>query len=289
MPGHKSLRRWLFRRFLSASQIAARASRGFLSVAGGMLSHREFAEIESRSLQALNDEATKRFTLAGFHSWEREIYGAFVDIDDRLLIVGCGVGRDMLPFLQAGHDVVGVEPSADSVAVLDTICADRGYSPTIIKGHIEEVRAPGQFDVVIFSRVCYSCIRQTTRRIDVLRKMRGQLRDGGRVIITYADLDNGQSREALGLRVARLIGRITRSDWIPETNDRLFLRESAGGPTLHYEHWFSKEQIEGEVARAGFGVLAHSFSEGVPVIVLTPHPNTNSVARLQISALPTSD
>jgi SAM-dependent methyltransferase len=111
----------------------------------------------------LSSLAIGTLRLADLTDFTRRSWGRFVNAGDRICIVGCGSGRDLLPFVDAGHDVVGIEPSPLSVIRLRRILARRGQAATVIEGFVEDAALLGQFDVVLFSLACYSYIPQSVR------------------------------------------------------------------------------------------------------------------------------
>ena len=203
---------------------------------------------------------------AGFMPWEREIYAQWTRPGDRVLIVGSGTGRDLLPFVASGHEVVGIEPSPEPVAQLRSVLQNRRQAATIIEAFIEDAVLPGQFDLVIFSFLCYSYLRERSRRVAVLTRVLEHLNPGGRVVINYLARD--PSRRNRAIRLAQWMARVTGSDWTPEEHDVLKTeRNDAGERVLSFEHWFTPEEIEAEATDAGLRAISREGPVGVPVLV----------------------
>src|SRR4051812_33877476 len=53
----------------------------------------------------------------GFFPWEQRLVERFVRRGDRILVVGCGTGRDLIPLAASGHHVTGVDPAEHAVAL----------------------------------------------------------------------------------------------------------------------------------------------------------------------------
>src|SRR6185295_1991553 len=115
---------WVARRLLGVSALAAWFSRAFVHLAAGTLRYDGFREMARQGWASL--DASDRNELGGFFEFERKLYAQYVHAGDRVLVVGCGSGRDVLPFLAAGHEVVGVDPSPVAVAVLRRLLNERG-------------------------------------------------------------------------------------------------------------------------------------------------------------------
>jgi SAM-dependent methyltransferase len=251
---------------LAAGELAGKLSNALLHLAAGTLRQAQLNAMAAQAWRAFytDDESVQ----SGFMPWERELYDSATRPGDRILIIGCGAGRDLLPFVDRGHQVVGIDPSPDPVARLRQRVAARDSRPEIIQGFIEEVPLPGRFDVVIFSWICYSYIRQSSRRIAVLGKIARHLQPGGRIVITYIAIDG--ARQSRAIRLTQWMARLTGSDWTPEENDVMRSeRNAAGDRILTLEHWFTPESIEAEAQAAGLRVVSRKGPVGVPTVVLT--------------------
>lgn len=251
---------------LAASGPGGRPRRGCVYLAAGLARHADFDDMARRSF-AGPAEPRDDLALQGFLPWEAETYRHWVRPGDRILVVGCGTGRDLLPFVEGGHEVVGVDPSTASVAFLRRVLRDRVPPAEILEELVEYAALPGSFDVVTFSRGSYSCIRETARRVAVLRKAASHLNHGGRIIITYAERTEGEG-SPLGLAITRLVAWLTRSDWRPEPHDRVWRWEYAQETVLHCEHWFTPEEIARETRAAGLTEVGQPARSGASVIVL---------------------
>jgi SAM-dependent methyltransferase len=200
----------------------------------------------------------------GLEPWERTIYGQVVSARDGLLIVGCGTGRDLIPFVEAGHRVVGVEPCAGRLATLRRTLQERGHRAELVEGFIEDVPLSGTYDVIIFSPNAYSYIPDRLRRVTVLRGLARRLNSGGRIVVTYRM--RTRSWTASGTTLARLGARLTRSDWSPQPYDVMSLADPG---VVRYEHWFTAEELETEARAAGLDVLSNGCQDSMPVAVLS--------------------
>lgn len=190
---------------------------------------------------------------AGLFNWEKQFYGPFLAAGHRVLVVGCGSGRDLLPLLEQGCRAEGLEPVAACADMARARLAARGLAAPVATADIATAALTGRYDVVIFSWLCYSYIPQRARRIAVLRKLVPHLVPEGRVLISYV-LAQAPPRRA-PWRLARLAAQLSRTDWRPEYGDVFIARPDTG--CIHFEHQFAPAEIEAEARDAGLTVTLH--------------------------------
>jgi SAM-dependent methyltransferase len=191
---------------------------------------------------------------AGLDPAEHAVVARFITATDRVLVVGCGAGRDLIPLARMGCDVVGVEPIAETVTTARRALETRQLRASIVAGYYEDTEVPGRFDVILFSNHCYSLIPERRRRVAVLEKAARQLTGDGHILVTYlAALSATRKRS---LRIMQTVARLTRSDWRPEPGDQLDSLEAPRG-LFGYEHLFRPDELEQEATDAGLHVLPH--------------------------------
>jgi Methyltransferase domain len=198
----------------------------------------------------------------GLWQFERDFYGRFLKAGSSLLVIGVGSGRDVLPLLEAGHRVEGVEPSNRSADRARRIIADSGLRATIHTAAIEDWTPSGRYDAIVFSWGCYSLIPAAKRRVETLAKLREHLLPGGRILISYLPRRVDPSR---GMFIVAWLTRLTRSDWRPEPGDNLI----GPGPVayIRFQHTFRPSEIGAEVRAAGLRVVWHKTT-GDALLVL---------------------
>ncbi len=202
---------------------------------------------------------------SGLMNWERDFYLRSLKPDDRVLVIGCGTGRDLLALLGHGYLAEGLDAAPGCTATARQLLRERGFEVPLYTGAIEAVELPGKFDAFVFSWFCYSYIPQSETRIHVLRKLRDRLKPDGRILVTYAPAKTLPRR--LPIRLTQLVAWATRSDWRPEYGD-VFQVAGRGRYVVHYERKFTREALEGEARAAGLTVPFHE-SEEAGTAVLT--------------------
>jgi 2-polyprenyl-3-methyl-5-hydroxy-6-metoxy-1,4-benzoquinol methylase len=204
--------------------------------------------------------------LSGLMPWESVLYDRFLKPEDRILVVGCGTGRDLIALLKLGYRVEGLDVAPGAIALARQMLEREGLSAELYTVPIEAVALPGSFDAFIFSWFCYSYIPQAETRIAVLRKAKAHLNPGGRILVSYIPAE-GPPR-ALPIRLAQLVGRLTGSDWRVELGD-VVGATNGGRPRIHYEHQFQDGEFENEVRAAGLTVVLHERrDEGTAVLMV---------------------
>jgi SAM-dependent methyltransferase len=203
--------------------------------------------------------------LSGLKPWEQDCYARYLKPGDRILVIGCGTGRDVIALARAGHRVEGLDPAAGALAIAARMLDRLGLSAPLHACGIEAFTPPGPYDVFTFSWFSYCYIPQSGHRVEVLRRLARHLAPGGRIIVAYMPTP---THPRLPIGLTRLAARLSRSDWRPEIGDRIWI--SLPRPrTLHYQHEFVPGEFEAEAEAAGLRPVFHS--RGVEAVaVLEP-------------------
>ena len=234
------------RALLGVDHQADRISRGIQSAVIGSLQLSDVrAGIERRAREFNTDDADIK---SGLNQREQTVLSQFVRPSDRILIVGCGTGRDMLALLTMGRQVTGVDPSASALAIAARMLD--GQARTIC-GYFEDLELDGEFDVIYFSNFCYALIPESKRRIESLRKAVSVLAPGGRIILSCAI--TSRPLRSRFLPIARAVGKLTGADWRMEHGDRFTPLEPWQG-LFDYRHIFGPGEIEVEATAASLQV-----------------------------------
>jgi SAM-dependent methyltransferase len=257
------MRAWLRRSLVTVGRWCEGAGRRISSVAIGLMPLRDLrAGIE----QSWNDFHASPIEIEmGLFPWEQAFVDRFVRPGNRVLVIGCGTGRDIMPLARMGCDVVGVEPAAAAAATARRALAGHGFATTVIDGYVEDVALPGVFDAIMLSYFCYSYIPGRRRRIEVLNKVRAHLNPNGRILLSYSR----SSSPPAGLPWAQAVGRWRRSDWQVEDGDLLVLQRGEAG-LFAYEHVFLGDEIAEEITAAGLEVCHRQDLPHQSVVWLSP-------------------
>jgi SAM-dependent methyltransferase len=225
-------------------------------LAAGSLTRADLDEAIARLWDDLG--AADDAEVAGLLAWESAFYLPALKPGERVLLVGCGTGRDLVALLDKGYAAEGLDLAPRAIEACRGRLARLGLRAPLHVGSIEHVALDSSFDAVVFSWLCYDYIPEARSRVEALRNARRQLAPGGRVLLSYVPRDKGAGRAAA--RVARVAAALARSGWSPEPGDLLLVSRRDGRLAVHYEHHFASQEIEREVREAGLTVVEHTVA-----------------------------
>jgi SAM-dependent methyltransferase len=146
----------------------------------------ENPEHSRRYIQRFRDLAAGGMDLGG----EARMVDAMVGRGSRILDAGCGTGRVGGFLLEAGHEVVGVDLDPELIA------AAREEHPKgeWIVSDLADLDVPGEFDVVVSAGNVMTFVAPGAR-VEILRRLGGRLREGGRLAVGFG-ADRGYDFDA---------------------------------------------------------------------------------------------
>jgi len=201
--------------------------------------------------------------------WEEEFVARFVQPRAQVLLIGCGSGRDLVPLLERGCEVTGIDPSREGLTIAEGLLNARRLCASLIHGFFESLALTQTFDVVIFSYYCYGEIPMASRRVAALRKAGSLLKPGGYVVVSHAT-GIGRPRTIL-VRLGQLAGTLARSDWRMEPGD--FVSDSRQRtPSFSFTHEFVEGELEREAAAANLRVVSRHVAEDQTVVAVLTRP-----------------
>jgi SAM-dependent methyltransferase len=244
------LRRFVRNVLFRTGRAADRAASLSHYLAVGTLQAAEMKDSIRRTWQDFYD--VHAATDTGFLPWEEELVDRFVPAGARVLLIGCGSGRDLIAFAEHGCSVTGVEPVAAALHIAQQTLVDRRLSATLVEGFFDDVPLAGVFDVAIFSYYCYASIPESARRIASLRKAAALLSPGGHLLVSHARHGVPPRRGAIAL--ARVVGALCRSDWRLEAGDLVWDNRTSAA-AYSYTHTFEAGELAREATAAGLIVV----------------------------------
>jgi len=105
-----------------------------------------------------------------------------------VLELGCGTGRPMLRWLEAGHDVEGIDASADMLAILRRNAAERGLDPVVHQGDIAPLDLGRTYAAIVCPAGTFTLLDDEDRIRAALASYLEHLDPGGRLALTLSRL-----------------------------------------------------------------------------------------------------
>ncbi len=196
------------------------------------------------------------------------------------LELGCGTGRPLLRWLALGHDVEGVDGSADMLAILHRHAAARNLHPITHHGDIAPLRLDRTYEAVFCPAGTFSLIDDRERAGEAVRSYFAHLVPGGILALT-AFVPVGDFDQQMAWRVRRtgttpdqttiVVHEATTCDvdtCVQVTLNRIETYDPAGRleqTLLRRVHlrWWPQDELAALLRSAGFVNLRHiGNSEG---------------------------
>jgi len=106
----------------------------------------------------------------------------------RTLDVGCGTGRLLLAYLQAGYDIEGVEPSADMRAILHRTAAGLGLAPVVYDQLMQTLDLPHTYQTILVPCGSFQLVIDRGETFEALRRFHAHLEPGGMLVLTISNM-----------------------------------------------------------------------------------------------------
>jgi SAM-dependent methyltransferase len=134
---------------------------------------------------------------------EERAYVMLLDqVDGTILELGCGTGRPMLRWLEAGRDVEGVDASADMLDALRRHAAERNLDPVVHQGDIAPLDLGRTYGAIVCPAGTFLLIDDDAAARAAVQSWFDHLSPGGRLGLTaFVPVDD--MAEAMYWRVRR--------------------------------------------------------------------------------------
>jgi SAM-dependent methyltransferase len=104
------------------------------------------------------------------------------------LDVGCGIGRLLLPYLQAGYEIEGVEPSADMRTILQRTAAALGLEPVVYDQVMQALDLPRRYRTIIVPCGSFQLVVDRGEAFETLRRFHAHLDPDGVLVLTIHNM-----------------------------------------------------------------------------------------------------
>ncbi|MBT4584396.1 MAG: class I SAM-dependent methyltransferase [Phycisphaerae bacterium] len=114
----------------------------------------------------------------------KEVLSLLGDSPKRVLDIGCGNGRLLVPIALAGHDITGIDIDPEAISSCAAVCADADIDAKLIDGNVFELLPTNDpFDVIICCGNTFMLFADIHQGVQLLQICRESLHDDGIVII----------------------------------------------------------------------------------------------------------
>ena len=149
-----------------------------------------------------------------------EGYDAWVDVDEAwpddtaydhlvaraggpVLELGCGTGRPLLRWLAAGHDVEGIDSSADMLGILRRHAAERGLGPVLHHGDFAPLALDRTYAAIVCPAGTFTLVDDAGRAAEAVASCVEHLRPGGTLAFSLFEPTPGEDGPPLAWRLRR--------------------------------------------------------------------------------------
>lgn len=207
----------------------------------GMLSDRQLRALDERYYSLAAVYRTAEWNERGLWPWEQEAVRRSFTAGSRIVVPGCGGGREVLALLRCGFDAVGYEPHPALAAYAQRLLEERGHPGKAFACGRERFPAAGRCDGVLFGWGAYSLIAPRRRRIAFLAAAAAALAHGGAVVLSAFERPLPGREFRLTAAIANRLRGVRRAPGV-ELGDSL---------APNRVHLFTGEELAGEIAAAG--------------------------------------
>jgi SAM-dependent methyltransferase len=109
---------------------------------------------------------------------------------DRILEAMVGSGRVMIPLLEAGLTVDGVDYSPEMLTVCRAKCEERNLFPVLYESNLQSLTLPHRYEAIIIPAGSFLLIENREESMNVLQRLYDHLQPGGRLILDIFLPDN---------------------------------------------------------------------------------------------------
>lgn len=207
-------------------------------------------------------------------SEEIKLITSLVPEKGKILDIGCGTGRHLIPLKKLGYKVTGVELSEGMLDVLKTkLRSDKTCLVTMTKvvyGDFFKIKFRQKFDLVIMMWNAFNEIILTEKKAKkIFEIFRNILKTWGKVLINIDNPENLNLKKLIFHTAANHKGRVYEQDWkvinynektnTTVSNEEITIKENTGKVIKKIkskikQRWWSKKQISIYACKYGFKV-----------------------------------
>lgn len=155
-----------------------------------------------------------------------------------------GTGRLLIPLLDKGFNVEGMDCSPQMLSVCRSHCEERGLSPQLHEADMQSFSLQNKYEAIIIPTGSFLLIERRSESINALRSFYNHLSPGGRLILD------------IFLQTKFPLGSVSTRTWTTPDGDLITLDEKLIEVNyieqytvshMRYEKWRNKQLIQSEL------------------------------------------
>jgi hypothetical protein len=211
----------------------------------------------------------EQHNLAGLRDWEEAAIEAHFPPGARVVVTGAGGGREVIALLERGFDAVGYEPNGALVAAGSELMRRLGHDDRLRTCDRDAFPADAPAcDAVLVGWGSYTLIPGQPRRLAFLRAARRALPDGAPIVCSFFVRASTARYFTTVAATANLLRRLRRAE-------RVELGDTIG---LNFTHRFTRDEIERELAEAGFRMVSFAAQPYGHAVAVAAPPSERAAA-----------
>lgn len=166
------------------------------------------------------------------------------NVRGRVLEAGVGSGRFLIPMLEQGYTVDGIDASKEMLHSCRQRCAKRNLKANLYDGRLESFSLPYKYEAIVMPTGSFCLIHDKAASIETLQNFKNHLVPGGRIIVDLIFPDQFKAGEVVTEAFTlpngegiTLESKSIKIDWVHQTTLTY----------LKYEKWRDGKLIDTEL------------------------------------------
>ncbi|MBD2100176.1 bifunctional 2-polyprenyl-6-hydroxyphenol methylase/3-demethylubiquinol 3-O-methyltransferase UbiG [Leptolyngbya sp. FACHB-261] len=164
----------------------------------------------------------------------------------RILEAMVGTGRLLVPLLEAGLQVEGIDASPHMLAACKQNCAARGLDPVLYQGSIENLNVPGKFSAIVVTLGSFMLLGSRTAAIAALQAFARHLEPNGQIFVDL-ELPVGSFKTEHTVKQREPIKCLDNSMIVMQTSSWIDWMEQIEHTLIRYEKWKDGKLVDTEL------------------------------------------
>jgi SAM-dependent methyltransferase len=168
------------------------------------------------------------------------------NINGKILEAMVGTGRLLIPLLEAGLNVEGIDASPEMLTACRKNCLARRLSPVLHEGSIENLNLPSKFSAIVVTLGSFMLLGKRTAAIAALQAFARHLEPKGQIFVDFS-LPIGSFKTEYAVEQREPITCPDNSVILMQTSSRIDWMEQIEHTLIRYEKWKDGKLVETEL------------------------------------------